>query len=130
MPPVAGDKIDNERQPLGQLAPKSGGMAGLEHQYFIAGRKVLTRAASHVPVPESRIDHDGVHRFEDRFQPLQNRGSEPGEFGTVMIDDWTINRPQDPIPDVARTWDLKEVSTGPGGHVPLCPIASMHAIVA
>ena len=105
-------------------------MAGLEHQHFIAGRKGVDEGSFPGTGAGSRIDHDGVHRFEDRLQPLQNRACELGEFGTAMIDDWTINRPQDPIRDVARTWDLQEVSTGPGGNVPLCLIAFMHAIVA
>ena len=37
--PVAGHELDLQAEPLGQLVPQRGEMAGLEHQHPVAGRE-------------------------------------------------------------------------------------------
>ena len=52
--PVAGNEVDDQPQPVGDLAPERREVAGFEHQYLDRpGESVLTSAASHAPVPDA-----------------------------------------------------------------------------
>jgi hypothetical protein len=123
MPPVPRDKIDDERQPLGQLPPEGSEMSGFKHQHPVPGRKRIDEGSLPGAGARSWVDHDGVCGFEDRLQPVKNSSTEFGKFGSAMIDNGTIDSAQNSVRDVGWTWNLQEVPAGSVGHMPGCPLS-------
>ena len=63
--PVAGDELDLEAEPLGQLAPQRGEVAGLEHQHPVARRQRVDQRRLPGAGAGGGVDHHGLAGLED-----------------------------------------------------------------
>ena len=66
VPPVAGKEVDGQRQPLGELVPQRGEVAGLGHQHAIARRQRVDERRFPRAGARRRVDDDVAARSGTR----------------------------------------------------------------
>src|SRR5215470_5251273 len=87
-------------------------MAGLEHQYAVAGRQRVDERGLPRAGAGGRVGHDRASRLEHFMETLEDLVREARELGAAVIDRRPVDRPQHPIRHVGGAGDLQEVAAG------------------
>ena len=114
--PVPLDRLHLEAEAPGHPRPEAREVAGLVDEHRSPGDRVLTRAASHAPVPE-----DGKMYTRSRVPSMRriaSRHSHPSarELGATVVDGGPADGLEHPPRHVGGPRDLKEVASGPVAH--------------
>ncbi len=109
--PVGGNEIDREAEFGRHLVPQGSEVAGLEHQHAIAGGERIDERRFPGAGARGRIDHHGRLGLEHRLQPFEDFQTHLPELGAAMIDGGAVDRAQDPLGDIGRPGDLKEMAS-------------------
>ncbi len=107
--PIAGNEVDGESEPGRKLLPERGELAGLRHQYAIAGRKRIDQRGFPGAGTRGGIDDHVAAGLEYGFHAFQYFLAEHGEAGTAMIHRRKVDRAQHAIghvvgPGICRKW--------------------------
>ena len=109
---LVADDFRLQAEPRRHLDPQRCEVAGLVHQYLVAGRQHVAERRFPSPGARSRIDDHrmpGLENLPDAGQHLQ---PERGELRTAVVDGRQAHRPQDPVGHRRRSGDLQEMAAG------------------
>ena len=121
-PPVAGDPLDVQAQPFGDLLPESREVAGLEHQDAVAGREHVDEGRLPRPGARGGIDDHRPRGAEHLAHPVEQLAPERPELGAAVVDRGLRHGAQHPPGDVGGPGNLQEVTAGSVGHGARSPV--------
>ena len=87
-------------------------MACLKHQHAIAGRKRVNDSRFPGARAGTGVDHHRTARLKDWAQAFQNLYCELRELGTAVVNDGSVDGPQNAVGNIRRAWNLKKVAAG------------------
>ena len=119
--PITWDKINVEFEFVGDAVPQHGELAGLGHQHLVAGFERIDDRGFPGAGPGRGKNDNRLGGAEHALHGRHHRKAELGEFGTPMIQRRHVHRPQHPVGDVGRSWNLKKMPSSVQGHVSSFP---------
>ena len=114
--PVAGQEVDLDAPARRHLPPQGGEMAGLDHQYLVAGRERVDDRGLPGARARGRKDEDRSGCLEDFPAAFENRLRQFGKSRTAVIDHRHVHGPEHAIRNGARAGNLKEMASLMLGH--------------
>jgi len=79
---------------------------GLQNQHVIARRQGVDERGLARAGPGRREYDNGTGGLKDRTDAFQDFAGQLREFRTPVVDDRLVHRPQHPIRNVGRAWNL------------------------
>ena len=126
VPPVAGNKLDVELQPLRHRPPQRGEVAGLVHQHPIARRqRIDDRRLPGSRARRGKDDHRALG-LEHRPASFQHLAPEAAELRAAMIDRRPVHGAQHTLRDVGRTRYVQKMTPA---HLPRSPALTLIAFI-
>ena len=104
--PVAGQQFYFETQLSGDFAPEVGEVAGLEHQYPVAGRECIGERSFPGAGAGRWVDHNGRGCGENLLEACEYIQSHLRKFGAAMIDGRSRDGPGDALGQVGGAGNL------------------------
>src|SRR5687768_2731519 len=114
--PIAAHERRHKTKPLRHPVPQRCEMSGFAHEYLVAGRKRVHERAFPRARARRREYDDGCPGLENRLESGKHFLTELLKVRPAMVDRGAVDRAQNALGDVGRTWNLQEMTTAAIGH--------------